>query len=138
MTRQPARNEAPPAAAGLRQLTRQAHGLHGFFRLDHIGMTMHDLEASWRTFEQRPFPRDCANAEIEGVELTDLDTFTAGCVSAFIANGGRLDAERVRVLTRCCECFEKVVPQLTGEAREYFGQLRDLSRLVLIAASAPA
>ena len=96
---------------------------------------MSDIEEAWNEFQSEPFPEGCAGLEIEGIELTSLDTFAAGCIDAFIASRVRLDPDRLTVLSRCSEELGIVVKNLDGEARSYFERLRLLTAKVLASAA---
>jgi hypothetical protein len=92
---------------------------------------MKEIEESWSTFLEKPFPEDCVGLEIEGVELVSLDTFSAGCIDTFVGNKGKLDATRISVLKNCVQDLDKVVKSLDGNAKSYFEHLRLLSVQVL-------
>ncbi|HEY9402309.1 MAG TPA: hypothetical protein VIQ24_06425 [Pyrinomonadaceae bacterium] len=92
---------------------------------------MSDIKKMWGDFQARPFPEDCAGASIEGVDLTSLDTFAAGCIDTFVERKGRLDSRRISILRKCSKELEVVVKNLNGEARSYFEQLQSLSEKVL-------
>ena len=93
------------------------------------------IEHAWSVHMQRPFPRQCAGQEIDGVCLTSCDTYLAGCVSHVI-NGGVLDADRRHAVASVCADIERVLPHLSGEAREYFAALLSLGATLDIGANA--
>jgi hypothetical protein len=95
-----------------------------------------EIESAWNAHYFRPFPRECAGMEVDGVCLTSCDTFLAGCISYFVENGA-LDQERVGVVAGVCADLERVMPRLSGEAHEYFSELLALGRALEVRANAP-
>jgi len=89
------------------------------------------IEKKWHDHLDAPFPPGWAGNEIEGIELAELDSTTAGCIDTFFTRKGKLDLWRTSVLGLCYGELCKVVPHLEGEARDYFYRLEELSRLVL-------
>jgi hypothetical protein len=77
------------------------------------------------------FPEDIAGEEIEGEDLVSLDSFTAGCISAFIECSGRLNQERIACLTGCHDSLNKVMPHLEGNAKQYYSRLHRMAELIL-------
>ncbi|MFE0629417.1 hypothetical protein ACFW3D_20960 [Streptomyces sp. NPDC058864] len=60
-----------------------------------------------------------------------LDADTAGCVLTWLNNGGALDRERSRILQRCIEDLDRVIPAITDPAGiQYYRRLRRLALLV--------
>ncbi len=92
---------------------------------------MEEIEQLWQEHQAAGFPEGMAGEEIEGEELVSLDSFTAGCISAFIGNCGALDPDELECLTRCHEGLTKVLFKLAGEAAEYFSRLHRMSELAL-------
>jgi hypothetical protein len=92
---------------------------------------MTEIKQSWQDFLKMPFPYGCAGTEVEDIDLASLDTFSAGCIDAFIDREGRLDRKRISVLKNCSRELDKVVSHLDGEAKEYFEHLRILTKQVL-------
>lgn len=92
---------------------------------------MDEIRHLWRKHQQASFPADYRGEEIMGEDLVMLDSYTAGCISTFVGNGGRLDKKRHEVLIACRDGLAKVVPALAGEARKYYDRLLRLSDLIL-------
>jgi len=90
-----------------------------------------DIQQSWSEFFDRPFPDGWAGEEVNGVCVTSVDSFAAGCIDTFLSNGGTLDSHRIDVLRRCATDLARVLPQLDDEVRDYFGHLNDLITAVL-------
>ena len=90
-----------------------------------------DIHQSWSDFSDRPFPDGWAGEEVDGVCVTSVDSFAAGCIDTFVSNGGTLDSKRIDVLWRCSADLGRALPQLDGEARNYFGHLDELITSVL-------
>jgi hypothetical protein len=97
------------------------------------GVGIESLQARWRSFVRRPFPRGCAANEVNGVCLPSTDSLAAGCIETFVSTD-QLDAERTGVLRHCLADLQRAAPALAGEARAYFTELEALARLVLWAA----
>jgi hypothetical protein len=91
---------------------------------------MSEIEELWEVFLQKPYPNSLTGEEIDGVELTQIDTFAAGCIQAFIANKNTLDSDRQKVLQDCMSDIDKVFDKLGDEGKEYFSQLYKLGYLV--------
>jgi hypothetical protein len=98
-------------------------------------MSRAEIESAWNTHYFRPFPRECAGAEVDGMCLTLCDTLLAGCISYFVENG-TLDSERTGVVASVCGDLERVMPRLSGEAREYFAELLALGKALEVRANA--
>jgi hypothetical protein len=98
-------------------------------------MSRAEIESAWNAHYFRPFPREWAGTEIDGVRLTSCDTFLSGCISSFVENGA-LDPERVGVVASVCADLERVMPRLSGEAHEYFSELLRLGRALEVRANA--
>jgi len=67
---------------------------------------------------------------MEGEDLVSLDTFTAGCISSLLANRGSLD-DHSDALSRCFRGLTLVLPHLTGDAKNYYSRLHEMSRIAL-------
>lgn len=90
-----------------------------------------DIERSWSDFRSRPFPDDWVGEEIDGICVTSVDSFAAGCIDTFLSNGRTLESGRIEILHRCSTELRRILPQLDGQARDYFGHLDDLVTGVL-------
>ncbi len=67
---------------------------------------------------------------MEGIDMVLLDADTAGCVHAWIRDGGVLDPERGRILRTCIEDLNRVTPRISDPSgRHYYERLH---RLVLV------
>jgi hypothetical protein len=83
----------------------------------------------WQAHINDPFPDGCAGEEVHGVDLVMLDADTAGIVSHVIG-GTPLTSDQRIILNQLIAEFDRVVPALTGHARQYFERLAAMSRLV--------
>ena len=92
---------------------------------------MNEIQLLWKAHEYAPFPPGISGLEIEGEDLVSLDTYTSGCISSFCGTGGRLDEGRIKTLTECHASLTKVLPMLTGYARDYYSRLHQMSQCVL-------
>jgi len=97
---------------------------------------VNELQRRWEAFRLRPFPKGHTGEEVEGVCLATLDTFAAGCIDSY-TGAGQLDSERHEILESCYADIETVLPELSGEGREYFEELAWLAREVLTRLSNP-
>ncbi|MFG2353384.1 hypothetical protein [Streptomyces sp. NPDC048521] len=87
----------------------------------------------WRDHVDAAFPAGLRGAEPEGVDLVLLDAYLAGCVSVWRNNGGRLDAERHRILLACAADLDRVLPGISdAEERRYLLRLRRLAALTAV------
>jgi hypothetical protein len=92
------------------------------------------LRQLWDEHDRAPYPEGLAGEEVGGVEVTTLDTHTAGCIHTYLFSGRygrRLDHARLQFLRGCHADLERVVPLLDGEARDYLDRLRRISALAL-------
>ncbi|XVU21230.1 hypothetical protein ACQPZJ_28635 [Actinoplanes sp. CA-054009] len=71
-----------------------------------------------------------------GVETVMLDADVAGCVSAWLNNGGDLDDRRWDVLATRERQLERVVSELSDREAAYYQRLLDMTVLVLDSPSA--
>lgn len=92
---------------------------------------MNEIEELWRDHQAAVFPEGIAGDEIKGEDLVSLDSFTAGCISAFVRCSGFLDSERTECLIGCRDGLQKVLPELTNEAKAYYTRLHRMSELAL-------
>jgi hypothetical protein len=98
-------------------------------------MSRGEIENAWNAHYFRAFPLECAAEEVDGVCLTSCDTFLAGCISYFVEYGN-LDPQRTGVVKSVCADLERVIPQLSGEAHEYFSELLVLGKALEVRANA--
>lgn len=89
-----------------------------------------NLHARWRQFAARPFPPGVAGTEIDGIDLAQVDTFAAGCISTYL-HAVSLDSPSREILAECARDLDRALPALTGEVREYFEELAALTAAVL-------
>jgi hypothetical protein len=90
-----------------------------------------EIETLWKEHLSEPFPAsDSETGVVEGVELHELDTYIAGCVSTFIG-AGSLDTGRAAILGLCYRDALVAQSIFTGEERRYSARLERLAELVL-------
>jgi hypothetical protein len=90
-----------------------------------------EIEVLWKEHLSEPFPAsDSKTDAAEGVELHELDTYIAGCVSTFI-EAGSLDSGRAAILGLCYRDALVAQSIFTGEERRYSARLERLAELVL-------
>ncbi|MFG2989167.1 hypothetical protein ACGFZK_07700 [Streptomyces sp. NPDC048257] len=85
----------------------------------------------WQEHRYAPYPDGLRRKDLAGIGMVELDFYTAGCVSAFLHNGGSLDAERHRILDDCIADLDQVLPLINEpDDLAYFQRLRRLAQLV--------
>ena len=101
---------------------------------------MDQLRRLWREHQEGPYPEGYRGVEVAGVELVMLDADIGGCISTYLAKGGRLDLQRTAILGRCYRDVALAVRELTGPTRDYFTRLERMAASVLeaLSASGPA
>jgi len=92
---------------------------------------VNEIKVMWDEWKAIPFPTDYSGKDVEGICITSLDSYAAGCIDTFISRKGSLDSRRISVLENCKKDLEIVVKSLDGEARAYFERLLKLSKVVL-------
>lgn len=85
-----------------------------------------ELERLWDEFCKLPFPTKLVDENVNEIDLTTLDTFTAGCIDTFISRKGILDKKRKFALEEGLEELEIVVANLDGETKIYYEKLLNL------------
>lgn len=90
-----------------------------------------EIESKWELWKERPFPDGVAGSTYFGIDLVEVDTFSAGCISTFVGNRGRLDHDRIKILRNCSTDLDKALGKLTGEAAEYFQELSEIQHKIL-------
>lgn len=88
------------------------------------------IETLWNEHLSEPFPESDSETDGEGVDLHELDTYIAGCVSTFVG-GGNLDTGRTAILGLCCRDALVAQSLFVGEGRRYSARLEQLAELVL-------
>lgn len=82
----------------------------------------------WQEHMKAPFPATLRRREAAGIDIAELDLYTAGCVSTWQHNDGTLDAEHHRILRECIADLDRVLPLLTREEeRQYCQHLRRMA-----------
>ena len=89
------------------------------------------IRALWEKHLATTFPPPLVGEEAEHIDLALLDAVAAGCISAFLDGGGRLDLRRTATLGLCHRHLAVVARQLDGEGHEYFLRLEVLAHEVL-------
>lgn len=83
----------------------------------------------WEQHSTAVFPK--GDKEIDGINLSLLDTEIASCVHMFIHNGGRLDYQRVLTLRHHLIDLNTIILFLDKDELNYFNRLRELANLIL-------
>ena len=92
---------------------------------------MKDINRLWNDHLNSGFPDEYTCAEVEGIDLVLLDADTAGCISTFIHNKGKLDLWRTAILGKCFRDLAIVNREINSNIDEYFFRLEHLAKLVL-------
>ena len=92
-------------------------------------MRFEEIKQKWNEFYEAPFPKEAYG--LDELDLVSLDSFSAGCISVYVGNGGKLDGERRDCLRRCVNDLEQALHKLDGETHVYFDSLLSLSNTVL-------
>ena len=90
----------------------------------------------WQEHLQASFPDGYRGAEIKGIELVMLDSFTAGCIDSYYTKSGNsrpLDPKNHQILADCAKDLKVVVPELQGYPKQYFERLLTISEAILSA-----
>jgi len=74
---------------------------------------------------RRPYP-DGAHGAVANVHLDLLDADVAGLVSQLVQHGALTDVQW-SILEGCLADADRVLPELDGEVRDYFDQVRTLA-----------
>jgi hypothetical protein len=90
-----------------------------------------EIKVMWDEWRAVPFPAEYAGKDVEGICVTSLDSYAAGCIDTFVTREGNLDAGRVSVLEGCRKDLMVVLSGLDGDARRYFECLLQIAEKVL-------
>ena len=90
----------------------------------------------WNEHRRKAFPEGCGGKDIQGIDLTLIDAYVAGCVHTFIVNGHqskyRLDEPEIAILGKCYRDLAIIQPFLPSEeVKEYFTGLETMAGLIL-------
>jgi len=88
-----------------------------------------EILALWEQHSAAAFPK--GDKEIDGINLSLLDTEIAGCVHMFIHGGGRLDYQRVLTLRNHLIDLNTIILFLDRDELNYFNRLKELANLIL-------
>ncbi|MFG2986426.1 hypothetical protein ACGFYQ_35130 [Streptomyces sp. NPDC048258] len=92
---------------------------------------MQNAARLWHEHRYAPFPAGLRRAKGGGTDVWLLDLYTAGCVVAWLNNGGTLDPENSRILQSCIEDLDQFVPEINDPAgTQYYQRLHQLALLV--------
>jgi len=83
----------------------------------------------WKQHSTASFPK--GDKEIDGINLSLLDTEIAGCVHMFVHNGGKLDYQRVLTLRNHLIDLNTIILFLDKDELNYFNRLREMANLIL-------
>ena len=89
-----------------------------------------NIAAAWSAFASVPFPDIYDREESARGCLKLLDIFTTDCISTYVDNGCS-DTADFRLLQRCVDDIELLLPSLSGDSLVYFERLSGLGMCVL-------
>lgn len=92
---------------------------------------MQEFYDKWKTFLNRRFPSGCGGELVHGISLDELDIQVAGCIHTFVRSRGQLDPQRLDTLRISETELGIAVYHLTGEAKDYFRELHELTKETL-------
>jgi hypothetical protein len=84
----------------------------------------------WQQHSSAAFPK-AYGSKINRIDLPLLDAEIAGCIHMYMNNGGKLDAQRIKILRERLIDLNTIVLLLDSEELIYFDRLRKLANLVL-------
>jgi hypothetical protein len=79
----------------------------------------------WDEYQKQPFPEGYAGKDVNDICVTSLDSFAAGCISAYVGNG-KLDKKRINILKSCLDELDSILPELNEYPKEYFLNLKEI------------
>jgi hypothetical protein len=85
----------------------------------------------WKQHCSEAVPLRLVGKRVQGIEVTSLDTYAAGCIQTFIDRKGKLDLWRTAILGRCYRDISVVALSLKGREKAYYKRLMILTGLVL-------
>ena len=88
---------------------------------------MSGIASLWSIHQRAHWPKGMGAHE---GPLMTLDTVISGCVTYYL-DEQRLDPPRIEMLEDCLADLGALLPDITGEAENYFRRLHDLGRMVL-------
>ncbi|TKB81953.1 MAG: hypothetical protein E8D45_01305 [Nitrospira sp.] len=88
---------------------------------------MSGIASLWSIHQCAHWPKGMGSHE---GPLMTLDTVISGCVTYYL-DEQRLDPPRIEMLEDCLADLEALLPDITGEAGDYFRRLHDLGRMLL-------
>src|SRR6516165_9742459 len=91
----------------------------------------------WQGHREASFPARLRGADVVGVDMVLVDAFTAGCISTWLDQDGRIDDRRWDVLADCEQQLLRVIAKLDDDATAYYQRLLDMTALVLEAPTGP-
>ena len=96
------------------------------------------IRIAWEQHLEAGFPPDAQGVVVDGVDLVRLNTDLAGCIDAFVQTE-TLDATQREILQVSVAEANRILPQLSADAKRYFHYLEVIARVVArYVADAPA
>lgn len=87
---------------------------------------MSGIASLWSIHQRAQWPKGMGSHE---GQLMTLDTVISGCVTYYI-DEQVLDPPRIGMLEDCLADLGVLLPDITGEARDYFRRLHDLGQML--------
>ena len=94
-----------------------------------------EIAHRWASHEAKPFPMGHRTKEINGNNLTLLESGAASNIMTFINTEGRLLGRRQVELKKQVELLVGAIEELSDEAKSYFEELKAIGEEVLKSAT---
>ena len=91
-------------------------------------MDYQKINTLWEEHLTYPFPEISNSKIVDGGDLLDIDSATAGCVISFLESNKRmLSNDKLKLLKECTEELKNSINHLYGYEKEYFERLFTIS-----------
>jgi hypothetical protein len=93
-------------------------------------MNLNTVQALWADHINEPFPDGLRWIDAPGGESVPvLDSYVAGCVTAYMSGQGRLDSRRRQTLKDCAAELTAVLPLVPASDAPYVARLIQIAEL---------
>lgn len=94
-------------------------------------MSLAEIQEAWSAHESTPFPMGHRMKEINGKNVSVLESEVGGYIMTFLNTGGRLGARQYLAMKAFQQELPDIVNQLEGEGQKYFDSLRKIADMVM-------
>ncbi len=88
-----------------------------------------EISTRWNALEAKPFPDGYRAKSLGEKSFTLFQSEVAGFIMAYIQTDGSLGARQRIAIEKAIQELDEVLPELTDEAKEYFGELKELAEI---------